>query len=553
MNSTVLIKRAITLLIAQVLICGLIEARPQESSNAFTGNWVGGIEMGSDWQLITVSFTGKETVAGQLSVPLQGFNGKFASVQIEGSHVRCELSERGVKLLLDGTIIHDEIEGVAEGSGRKGRFRLIRSARIEPSTLASYVGAYRFQSGRELVVDSFPEIPNTLLATDIRTGVVRAWFPVSETGFTSGPALFQPYPTEQVISFRKRGSEVIGLDRKSSLRAAEHATRIATRREEVRFKNGDVTLAGTLLLPAVKGGRPVPAVVFTHGGGAALREWFWGLGYLYAAHGIAVLAYDKRGVGDSSGNWREASFTDLADDAVAAARFLQSRSEIDNKKIGFWGLSQGGWIAPLAAARFKDSAFAIALSGGGLSPAEQELFDTEYELQMAGMSQGEVKDALSFQALKNRFMQTGEKWEEYEAARQQAKDKKWFRFPGTDIWGPASRDDAFWASMRRFYFYDPAQTLRALKCPLLAIFGELDTPKGVKANFAALEKTLAGHRDYTVKVYPLGRHNLMEVESGSKPQEFARLKRFVPGLFETLLDWVVQRVKPGGRSYHLKS
>jgi uncharacterized protein len=101
--------------------------------------------------------------------------------------------------------------------------------------------------------------------------------------------------------------------------------------------------------------------------------------------------------------------------------------------------------------------------------------------------------------------------------------------------------------MRRFYFYDPAPTLQALKCPLLAIFGELDTPNGVKRNVAALEKTLqaAGHRDYTVKIYPLGRHNLMEVEAGSKAQEFARLKRFVPGLFETMLDWVVQRVKPG--------
>ena len=68
---------------------------------------------------------------------------------------------------------------------------------------------------------------------------------------------------------------------------------------------------------------------------------------------------------------------------MAAARFLQARTDIAAKQIEFWGLSQGEWIAPLAASRFRDAAFAIALSGGGLSPAEQELFDSEYELTKA--------------------------------------------------------------------------------------------------------------------------------------------------------------------------
>src|SRR5215213_2279010 len=77
----------------------------------------------------------------------------------------------------------------------------------------------------------------------------------------------------------------------------------------------------------------------------------------------------------------QSRFEDLADDAVAAAKFLQSRKDVNPKQIGFWGLSQGGWIAPLAASRFPDAAFAIALSGGGLSPAETELFETEYSYQ----------------------------------------------------------------------------------------------------------------------------------------------------------------------------
>ena len=72
-----------------------------------------------------------------------------------------------------------------------------------------------------------------------------------------------------------------------------------------------------------------------HGGGPQLREVFWGLGYLFAARGFVVLSYDKRGVGKSTDNWREASFEQLADDAAARAGFLQSRNEVDPKRSGF--------------------------------------------------------------------------------------------------------------------------------------------------------------------------------------------------------------------------
>jgi uncharacterized protein len=287
--------------------------------------------------------------------------------------------------------------------------------------------------------------------------------------------------------------------------------------------------------------------VFTHGGGAQLREVYWGLGYLYAARGFAVLSYDKRGVGKSTGNWREASFEDLADDAVAAAKFLQARTDIAANQIGFLGQSQGGWIAPLAASRFPDSAFAIALSGGGLSPAETELFDTEYELTKAGYAANEIKDALAFQKLKNEIIaspDSNDKWEQYAKLRLSAKDQKWFRHPGIDVFGAEKRADGFWTYMRKFYFYDPAPTLRTSKAPLLAIFGELDTPEGVKANVSAIKQIMdqAGRRDYIVKVYPNGSHNLMEVPPDN-PNEFVRLKRFPPGFFETLVDWTTTQLR----------
>lgn len=512
----------------------------QQSTTALTGEWVGNSEPSGRSEFLCLSLTEN---AGEMLRPLKA---KLTLVQREGDRVRFELSS--LKLVMNGTLAGDVIEGEAEVPGTKARFRLVRTVKVAPEILARYVGAYRFRNGEYLVIDSFPDTPDTLWVTDVKSGEARAVFPRSETQFTGGPALRVVSPTRQTLTFRAAGVHVIDLDRKDRQSGA-FATRVSITREEVTFKNGDVTLAGTLLLPVATPSSKVkrPALVFTHGGGPQLRDIMWGLGYLYAARGFAVLSYDKRGVGKSTGNWGESSFEDLADDAVAGARFLQARNEIAANQIGFWGLSQGGWIAPLAASRFPDAAFAIALSGGGLSPAEQELLDSEYELAKAGYTASEISEALAFQKLKDEIIVSPSdtaKWDEYAKARAIAKDKKWFRQPGIDVRGPEQRDHPFWTHMRRSYVYDPAPALRASKAPLLAIFGELDTPEGVKANVSAIKQILdqAGRRDYIVKVYPNGSHNLMEVPPDN-PNEQVRLKRFPQGFFEMMVEWTTRQVR----------
>ena len=531
-------------LLTCILAAGLspvsVVSHAQQSTTVLAGEWVGNSEPAGRSEFLRLSLTEN---AGEMIRPLKA---KATMVQVEGSRVRLEFSS--LKLVMTGTITGDEIEGEAEVPGTKARFHLVRTVKIAPEILARYVGAYRFRNGDDLVIDSFPDTPDTLFVTDVKSGQARAVFPRSETKFTGGPALYVASPERQTLTFRGAGVDVVDLDH-TGRKGGAYAARVAIAREEVSFKNGDVTLAGTLLLPAAPGASKAkrPAVVFTHGGGPQLREVMWGLGYLYAARGFAVLAYDKRGVGKSTGNWRESTFEDLADDAVAAAKFLQSRNEVAPNQIGFWGLSQGGWIAPLAASRFPDAAFAIALSGGGLSPAETELFDTEYELWKAGYTADEIKDAVAWQRLKNETIVSKDKWDEYAKARAIAKDKKWFRHQGVDIFGPEKPDHPFWAYMRSFYFYDPAPTLRASKAPLLAIFGELDTPEGVKANVSAIRQTMeqAGRRDYTVKVYPNGAHNLQEVPADN-PNEWVRRKRFPPGFFEMMVDWTTTQVRGRG-------
>jgi pimeloyl-ACP methyl ester carboxylesterase len=536
------IARAFLLMTFTIVVASSV-SHAQQSTSVLTGEWVGNSEPSGRSEFLRLSVTEN---AGEMLSPLKA---KLTLVQLEGSRVRIELSS--LKLVMTGTLAGDVIEGEAEVPGIKAHFRLMRIVKVAPETLARYVGAYRFRNGDYIVIDRFPNTQDTLWVSDVKSGQTRTIFPRSETEFTGGPALYVASPTRQTLTFRGDGVHVVDLDHKGR-ESGSFATRAPMREEEVTFKNGDVTLSGTLLLPAAPPSSKVkrPALVFVHGSSAQWREMYWGLGYLYAARGFAVLAYDKRGVGKSTGNWREATFQDLADDAVAGAKFLQARADIAANQIGFWGQSQGGWIAPLAASRFPEAAFAVALSGGGLTPADTELFDSEYELTKAGYSADEVKDELAWQRLKNEIIVSPSniaKWDEYARARAIAKDKKWFRHPGIDVFGPEKPDHPFWAFMRSSYFYDPAPTLRASKAPLLAIFGELDTPEGVKANVSAIRQIMdqAGRRDYTIKVYPNGSHNLMEVPPDN-PKEWVRLKRFPPGFFEMMVDWTTTQVRRRG-------
>jgi uncharacterized protein len=115
-----------------------------------------------------------------------------------------------------------------------------------------------------------------------------------------------------------------------------------------------------------------------HNSGTFTAGWF-------AKHGIAALAYDKRGVGESTADFRTVPFLELCGDGLAAIEYLKSRQDIDTKHIGLWGLSQGGWLGPLAASRSSDVAFVIAVSGPALSPGEQMIFYYANELRARGL------------------------------------------------------------------------------------------------------------------------------------------------------------------------
>ncbi len=159
---------------------------------------------------------------------------------------------------------------------------------------------------------------------------------------------------------------------------------------EIDFPNAEqeIELAGMLFLPQGKG--PFPAVVVIHGSGTSFREnrWYLTLTEFLQARGVVVLLPDKRGSVNSGGDWRTASFEDLATDTLAAVRYLTETDAVETSAIGIVGMSQGGWTAPLVADRSPDVEIIVSLAGSAVTPVEQLLYEENNNLRQLGFLPG---------------------------------------------------------------------------------------------------------------------------------------------------------------------
>lgn len=413
--------------------------------------------------------------------------------------------------------------------------------KVDPKVFDRYVGDYSLGSNRLVVIGRTLGTLNYLEPDSGRTGPL---IPSSETEYYAGPSQGVRSPVELRVKFiRDSNGEVTELvwNRNGFPEVIAPRTKLY-HEEAIQFRNGSITLAGTLRVPSTKG--PYPAVVLTHGSGGLTRNGP-GANYLFLAdyfarNGIAALTYDKRGVGASTGNWEEASFDDLAGDALAGVQFLMNRQDINLKQIGLWGLSQGAWLVELAASRSKDIAFIIPVSGGGVNPEFQEIKRTELSMRVDGYSEEDIQQAVTLQKLKFHFARTSEGWEEYEVALQKTRDKKWFSIY---VGAPSAKDDSAFRFWRRINSFDPAPVLKKVTCPILVVLGERDTITPVPETIANIDRALkeSKNNNYTIKVFPKGNHSLLEVETGAD-KERPNLKNFVPGYFDTITNWVLKQM-----------
>jgi pimeloyl-ACP methyl ester carboxylesterase len=326
------------------------------------------------------------------------------------------------------------------------------------------------------------------------------------------------------------------------------------REEEVTFMNTteNFSLAGTLTLPQGEG--PFPAVVLISGSGQQDRDEtiynhkpFKVIADHLTRNGIAVLRYDDRGIGGSKGKTNNATSLTNADDAEAAVNYLLERSEINSKKIGLVGHSEGGLIAPIVASRNANIAFIVSLAGPGVRGYEVIIRQSEDIMRASGVSEAEITETVTAnsQLFKmaiaepdlRKFAKEAMEWFskdlDSKGLTQEERKEKMSAFTQ----GLISVNNVW---MRYFLDTDPAQFWSAVKCPVLALNGEKDLQVSHEMNLPAIKAAVrkGGNRKVKTVIMPQLNHLFQVAETGS-PNEYVKIEEtFSPAALELMASWI---------------
>jgi pimeloyl-ACP methyl ester carboxylesterase len=332
------------------------------------------------------------------------------------------------------------------------------------------------------------------------------------------------------------------------------------RDEEVTYENkkAKVKFAGTLTVPKGKG--PFPAVLLITGSGPQDRDEsllghkpFLVLADHLTRKGIAVLRVDDRGVGGSTGSTMTATTADFAEDALAGVKFLEGRAEIDPKRIGLIGHSEGGVVAPLAASQSKEVAFIVLLAGTGLKGEEilylqgQPILKANGADEKALARQKVVQETLFKVVKQEKDDQAALKLFDKVWAEQVAKmtDKEKQEVSKVEGMVRAQFKGLLSPWFRYFLAYDPLPALRKVRCPVLAVCGEKDLQVPPKENLQAIEKALTegGNKDVTIREFPGLNHLFQACKTGS-PTEYGTIEETMsPTVLEAVSAWILRRTR----------
>ena len=445
-----------------LLLVTLALAGPSAAAAPPSGTWAGSFRLpaSADPVALSVDIQRGIVILGAGHPPLTR-----TTVRRDGTRVRFTVPGRPA-LAFDGRLAGARLTGTARQGTARGSFALGRGALREDRAL----GVYRLASGKTLGVFGAdgPRI-GVVLEDDELRGLFR-----------TGPGRF-----DVGSGWGVRGTPVgqAQLDGSGGTWRGERAERLPVRMLEVRFGG----LAGTLWLPAGAGRHA--AVAIAHGSGATPRSFAGPLPAYFASRGLVVLAYDKRGVGQSAGPYPgEAATTrniDLyAKDAAAAARFLAAQPEVDRARVGLAGQSQAGWVMALAAAREHAVRWFFSYSGPSVTQGEADEWG-----KLAG--QGGTPAGTDAEI------------------EQQVRSH-----------GPAG--------------FDPMPSLRKLTIPLLYLYGAND--RHVPARLS-VERLAPLDSNVKVVLFPRADHFLIESAHGYN-DELAASHRYAAGLFATLDAWL---------------
>jgi pimeloyl-ACP methyl ester carboxylesterase len=336
--------------------------------------------------------------------------------------------------------------------------------------------------------------------------------------------------------------------------------------EEVEIKVGEShVLSGTLTVPEGKG--PFPGVILVSGSGPQDRDEallghkpFLVLADHLTRSGVAVLRYDDRGVGKSTGNFAKATSDDFGVDALAALEFLSRRPEIDAGKVGIVGHSEGGLIASMVAATSDLPRFIVLLAGPGMRGLELLVLqgrliteasgaDAETAARNAAASERVLRavvDGKTDDAVRRLLREAVEAELAMNAATKDKPAEERAAMAEQTVQQQAASVLSPW--VKRFLAIDPAESLRKVRVPVLAMIGEKDLQVPPKENLEAIRAALSagGNTKVTLKEMA-GLNHLFQTAKTGAPGEYVEIEEtFAPAALEAVSGWIREVTGSGG-------
>ena len=323
--------------------------------------------------------------------------------------------------------------------------------------------------------------------------------------------------------------------------------------EEIIFSNNqaNISLAGTLTFP--RGPGPFPAAILLGGSGPHDRDEsivghrpFLVLADHLTRKGIAVLRFDKRGIGKSAGDYAHATTEDFAADAESALAYMKTRKEIDPQKIGLIGHSEGGMIASIVATHSQPVAWIVLLASPGLKGEEVLSLQSELILRTAGVNDGEISRTLAFNKQTYAIVR-----EEKDPAALAAKLNDLVQSTSTGVALPPAAVQShvrlLLSPWFRYYLdYDPVPALQKTLCPVLALNGEKDLQVPPKEDLAKIHQALqdGGNKDFQTTELPGLNHLFQHCPTGT-PTEYGGIEEtMAPEALNAISDWVLKHTAP---------
>ena len=423
---------------------------------------------------------------------------------------------------------------------------LLVTARLSAQTVAPHWEGVMVQQGSRLPISvDFVRRDTSLSATWSAPSMRALRIPLQRIRVSGNTVHFELIGDESSTSFdgELKGDSLVGTfsggeGEGSLLMVRRPQPTPPYREEEVTFSNGAVKLGGTLLVPVNSG--PHPAVVFVHGSGPEGRFASRFLAEHLAHNGVAALIFDKRGVGTSSGDWMHSTLEDLAGDALAGVELLRARREIDGDRVGIYGHSQGGLIAPIAAARSSNVAFIVAGATYGGTVFEQDLYRVSNSLKRSELSEQDQARAFAFYRRFILAARTGQGIDALLVSGDSVKSEAWYQWLGIP-----PREHWLWSFYPPVGNFDPLPVWQRVTVPTLLLYGQNDQLIPVDTSLSRIGRALdqAGNSRWAAVILPRAAHNLTISPGPGEPFEW---RRVAPGMPDIVVGWVKQQ-RPIGR------